>query len=390
MAIERPAITILGGGPIGLAAALALADIANIRVIEAAQAIPPRLSADASIDVRVYALSPATRALLTRLDVWRRIRTARIAPVSAMHIHGDAAPGELVLDDRQPLAWIVEHAELVAALAEAVRERGIEMMCGRQAAAWNGPADVGGASRLRLADGSELVQDLIIGADGAQSWLRGAAGLAATEKSYASLGVVAHFTCAKPHQGVARQWFTGSSVLAWLPLPGHAISMVWSVAEAEGKRLLSLGRAELADTVAAAGQHALGGFAPLSPAAAFPLRQTLVPATVAPGLVLLGDAAHAIHPLAGQGANLGFGDVAALADVLTTRGPLQRAGALALLRRYERSRREDVAAMAVVTDQLKRLFEQSSQPLPSLRNAGLAWLDRQGWLKHAIIRRAAG
>jgi ubiquinone biosynthesis UbiH/UbiF/VisC/COQ6 family hydroxylase len=220
--------------------------------------------------------------------------------------------------------------------------------------------------------------------------LRAAAGLSVTHKSYNSVGLVASFACEYSHQGIARQWFRGDSVLAWLPLPGRAVSIVWSVASAEGKRLLALDASALCAEVAAAGSQALGAFSMLSTTAAFPLRQTLAPVSVAEGLVLLGDAAHAIHPLAGQGVNLGFGDVAALRATLAARGPLQHIGALPLLRRYERARREDVAAMAVLTDQLKALFERDARPLPQLRNAGMAWLNRQNELKHAIIRRAMG
>ncbi|MBL8517446.1 MAG: FAD-dependent monooxygenase [Betaproteobacteria bacterium] len=388
MAAERPDITILGGGPVGLAAALALHPIANIRVLESGPA-KPEPSADDALDPRVYALSPASRALLESLGAWRHMRKERMAPVAAMHVFGDAAPGELMLDARQPLAWIAEHGELVAALTLAVERAGIAVRHGVKAAGWDAAAD-GAESALKLQDGSVLRQSLMIGADGAQSWLRTAAGLPVTHKAYDSLGLVANFTCEYSHQGIARQWFKGDSVLAWLPLPGRTISIVWSVSEAEGQRLLALSAEGLAAEVAAAGGRALGAFSLLSKVAAFPLRQTLAPISVAQGLVLLGDAAHAIHPLAGQGVNLGFGDVAVLRDTLSARGPLQRVGALTLLRRHERARREDVAAMAVLTDRLKALFEANARPLPALRNAGMAWLNRRNELKHAIIRRAMG
>jgi 2-polyprenylphenol 6-hydroxylase len=388
MATERPDITVLGGGPVGLAAALALRPLANIRVVEAGAAMPVQ-SSDSALDLRIYAVSPASRTLLEALGAWRHMRRERMAPVAAMHVFGDAAPGELMLDARQPLAWIVEHRELVAALATAVAEAGIHVRRGAEALAWEPPTD-GGESVLRLQGDEVLRQSLMVGADGAESWLRGAAGLTATHKSYDSLGLVANLACERPHQGIARQWFKGDSVLAWLPLPGRAVSIVWSVAEAEGRRLLALDGEALCREVETAGGGTLGRLEMLSKAAAFPLRQTLAPASVAEGLVLLGDAAHAIHPLAGQGVNLGFGDVAALRDALAARGPLHRAGSQVLLRRYERSRREDVAAMALLTDQLKSLFEQTARPLPTLRNAGMAWLDRRRELKHAIIRRATG
>ncbi len=389
MAIERPDITVMGAGPVGLAAALALHDIANIRVLEAGQKLAARPAGD-GIDLRVYALSPASRTLLESLGVWARIRESRVTPIRAMHIHGDAAPGELVLDARRPLAWMVEHDELVAALVEAADDAGIPLASGQRATCWQVPAGPTCESQLSLADGSLLRQTLIIGADGAQSWLRQAAGLTTHHKAYDSLGVVANFSCEHPHQGIARQWFKGKSVLAWLPLPGQVFSIVWSVSDAEGRRLQALDKSALADAVGQAGGFALGSLRVTSDVAVFPLRRTLAPVSVSDGLVLLGDAAHAIHPLAGQGVNLGFGDVASLRDVLAARGPLMRIGSATLLRRFERSRREDIAAMALLTDRLKSLFESDDKPLPALRNAGMAWLDRRQWLKHAIIRRAMG
>jgi 2-polyprenylphenol 6-hydroxylase len=384
-------VTILGGGPIGLAAGLSLLDVAGlgaVRVVESGSlAMPAAASND--FDVRVYALSPATRRLLESIGVWSLMRAARVTPVTAMEIHGDQPQGLLDLSAREPLAWIVEHRELMGALATRARERGLDVVEHATAERWIAPAGDGEASQLVLADRT-LEQALIIGADGANSWLRAQAGLAAQLRDYESLGVVANFRCSRPHLGFARQWFRGTDVLAGLPLPGDHLSIVWSTSRSEGERLQKLEPAEFAAEVALAGGAEPGELELISSVAAFPLRRILAPVSVAQGLALIGDAAHAIHPLAGQGANLGFGDVVALCDVLRGRSALQSAGSRVLLRRMERARREDVLAMALLTDRLKALFELQSDGVARLRNEGMAWVNRRNAVKHAMMRAAMG
>lgn len=389
--VSSAKVTILGGGPVGLAAALSLGAMLGrdaVRIVEAG-VLPEYSPADAPPDLRVYALSPATRRLLESLQVWSRLRTARIAPVTAMEVRGDRPEGVLDLGLREPLAWIVEHRELTSALASRVREEDIEVIEKARALGWTAPLEASGTSRLRLADRT-LEQPLIIGADGAHSWLRSQAGLSTQSKDYDSLGVVANFQCRRPHLGVARQWFRGADVLAWLPLPGDRISIVWSVSRAEGERLTALPASALAAEVALAGGAPEDELECISTTAAFPLRRVLAPVSVAEGLMLIGDASHAIHPLAGQGVNLGFGDVACLGEVLRGRSRLQGLGSLALLRKVERSRREEVLAMAILTDRLKALFESRSDSLARLRNEGMGWINRQNAVKHAMMRAAMG
>jgi ubiquinone biosynthesis UbiH/UbiF/VisC/COQ6 family hydroxylase len=200
---------------------------------------------------------------------------------------------------------------------------------------------------------------------------------------------VANFACAQPHHGVARQWFRNDgSVLAWLPLPGQRISIVWSAPDALAQTLTELSAPALAERVAVAGVRALGELSCISPVATFPLSFLRLPTTVAHRLALVGDAAHGIHPLAGQGANLGFGDVQALVQVLAERGPVQDLGAPVLLERYARRRREPVLAMQAVTDGLVRLFGTSLPWLSQLRNAGLAAVDRLPIVKRMLAQPA--
>lgn len=380
----RSRIVVVGGGPVGLTLALACAPFAEVHVIDAVE--PARRELPEHFDHRVYALSPASRSLLEGLGVWAHMPRERVAPVNSMQVWGDKRAGALDLDGGYPLAWIVEHAALMAALDRRILETGVQVTA---------PAmpqvlihDAGGV-RLTLANGVELTGDLLVGADGGNSWVRAQTGLQAQAKSYDSAGVIANFACERPHQGCARQWFAQDSVLAWLPLPGKRISIVWSVSSSRAEELRALEPAMLAKTVREAGDGSLGALTLISPVACPPLRRVISEHCWAPGVALVGDAAHVIHPLAGQGVNLGFGDVRVLTTLLAARGPLLRPGDAALLRRYERATRENVQTLSTLTDQLKALFERPGSRWSALRNRGLSLVDRQAWLKREIMRYAS-
>jgi 2-octaprenyl-6-methoxyphenol hydroxylase len=219
--------------------------------------------------------------------------------------------------------------------------------------------------------------------------VRGAAGLVAARRPYGQTAVVANFDCERAHHGIARQWFLpDGSVLAWLPLAGRRISIVWSAPDAMAADVSALPPERLTARVAEAGGHALGALALLTPPALFPLALVRLPTPVAHRLALVGDAAHGVHPLAGQGVNLGFGDAQALAAVLAERGPVADPGASVLLARYARRRSEPVLAMQAVTDGLSRLFGVPSPWLSLLRNAGLTAVDRIPLLKRALAQPA--
>ena len=219
--------------------------------------------------------------------------------------------------------------------------------------------------------------------------MRKEAGIAALPRDYGQTAVVANFSCERPHHGRAYQWFRADGgVLAWMPLPEHRVSIVWSAPDALAAELLGLPHDELAARVAAAGNDVLGAFRTITPPASFPLRFLRVPTSVALRLALVGDAAHGIHPLAGQGVNLGFGDAQALAAVLTDRGPVADAGAAILLERYARRRAEPVLAMQAVTDGLARLFGMPTPWMKALRNAGLSAVDRLPVVKRALAQPA--
>lgn len=341
-----------------------------------------------SFDIRVYAVSPGSATFLRAVGAWQRLDPERLAAIEAMDVRGDRGAGlgfsAYDLGERA-LAWIVEERALRRALVAVALEAGVQPFGG---APFVGLQFTAGTVALVLPERT-LQGRLLVAADGVNSWVRHAAGIAAEPKPYGQRGVVAHFSCERAHHGLARQWFRGdASVLAWLPLPGRRISMVWSAPDALAAELLALSPQALAARVADAGERELGELTPISPAAAFPLVSLRLATTVAHRLALVGDAAHGVHPLAGQGVNLGFGDALALADVLASRGPVADAGAPVLLARYARRRTEPVLAMHAVTDGLIRLFGPRQPWLAAVRNAGMAAVDRLPLLKRALAQPA--
>jgi 2-octaprenylphenol hydroxylase len=381
-------VVINGGGLVGLSLARALAGSGlSLALIE--RDPPATLAAGGDWDSRVYAVSPGAAAFLDRCGAWRRLPEERLVRVEAMRIYGDDGRACLEFDaydaGLRELAFIVENRQLQHALWESVRGQDISVQC---PASWTALEIEPGGAILRFDDGSELRSRLIVGADGSESRTRAAAGITAVPADYGQLGIVANFSCERPHRGVAWQWFRRDGVLALLPLPGERVSMVWSIAQESGRRLLELAAAQLAGEVEAASRGALGALQLITPAAAFPLKLQRVKQFTRPRVALVGDAAHNVHPLAGQGVNLGFRDARVLAEVLGQRGPFQDCGDHALLRRYERARKEDVAVMQWATDGLQKLFNNEAVTLSGARNWGLGLVNTQPLLKNFLVRHA--
>jgi ubiquinone biosynthesis UbiH/UbiF/VisC/COQ6 family hydroxylase len=241
---------------------------------------------------------------------------------------------------------------------------------------------------LELEGGTSVKTKLIVGADGADSWVRQTARIASKPVSYGQLGVVANFEVEKPHRGRAWQWFRDGGVLALLPMPGRRVSMVWSTSEAHGRMLLELSAESLCASVQQASAGMLGAMTLIGAPAAFPLQLQRIAQFVLPRLALVGDAAHNVHPLAGQGVNLGFRDARELVSVLHDRGAQTDCGEYALLRRYERARREDVLALEVATDGLQKLFARDTPSVAVARNVGLNAVNAVALLKNMLVQRA--
>lgn len=381
-------VVIVGAGLVGAACALALKD-SGLRVALVEGRAPTPLPPDESWDSRIYAISPASVDFLDGLGIWKHLPPERMQRVEAMRIVGDNGVASLDFSAYETgaaeLACIVESRLMQSALWQALRETpDVTVACPAECAGLEIAED---GATLTLSDGQALRARLIVGADGARSWVRGQAGIEARDKDYRQSGVVANFAAGKPHGGIARQWFRPDGILAYLPLPGNRVSIVWSTHTEHSQELLALPLNDFCAEVAQAGGMALGELTLLTPPAAFPLHLIQVGSLVGRRVALIGDAAHQVHPLAGQGVNLGFGDARVLADTLKARGPRDCGDAL-LLRRYERARKEEIVAMQSVTDGLKELFGKQNAAVGAIRNLGLSLTNRAGWVKQALIRHA--
>lgn len=380
-------IAIVGGALVGAALARALRG-SSVALLSQERRIPG--PAPVSFDSRVYAISPANAAFLATLGAWQKIPTGRITPVHAMRVYGDDGQSKIEFDaysaGASELAWIVEDGLLQDALWRVLdAQEHLELVAPGECERLEAGSD---GAIVTLRDGRRIEARLVVGADGARSLVRAQAGIASRERAYGQSAVVANFACERPHGNVALQWFQGGPVLALLPLPGGHVSMVWSTGDAHAAQLLALDGGALAREVAVASGHALGELSLLAPARSLSLRSLTATRSVAPRVALAGDAAHVVHPLAGQGANLGFQDARVLAEVLRAREPFRDPGDLRLLRRYERARAEAILAMRATIHGLFLLFGAEERVFGPLRNAGLNLVDHLPVLKNVLMRHA--
>ncbi|RJG07210.1 oxygenase [Noviherbaspirillum cavernae] len=390
-------ICIIGNGAVGKAAALGFAQAGlSVNLLNLVAGAPLESASSDGWDVRVYALNHVARNLLTSLKVWDAMDASRIAPVDSMVIKGDGEQqaGNLVFDAygarTDALAWIVEDRNLNQALDTALRfAPNLQVITGR-AVQLRTTSD---NAEVQLDNGDTLAASLVIGADGGQSWVRGQCDIDLDYRPYGQRAIVTNFECEKPHHGAAYQWFTSTDgIIALLPLPGQRVSLVWSAPDALAGRLLAEPLSRLAEQVSIRSGHPLGQLRPLQPEAvkAFPLTLMRPREIVAPRVALVGDAAHVVHPLAGQGMNLGFGDVAALMKAVAEREEHRDCGDARVLGRYARSRKEDILLMQVATDGLERLFASDFEPLRVARNFGLNLVDKLPVIKRRLIAHALG
>lgn len=368
---RRADVVIRGAGVVGQALALLLAQD-RLRVALVAPEATPRAD-----DVRAYALNTASRDLLRALRAWPDDVPGAVTPVRGMRVHGDA-DGALRFDaaelGAEALTWIVDVPALERRLGEAI-------------------GFAAGVQRVTEAPAARLT----VVCEGRHSQTREALGLEHEVLPYPHKAVAARLRAAQPHGGIAWQWFIDGEVLALLPLGGeggHELALVWSLPTAKAGEWLKAEPTAFAAAVQARSQQALGELTLLGAPQAWPLQLSRARRWIAPGsegtIVLAGDAAHAVHPLAGQGLNLGLADVAELARVLHAREYWRELDDPKLLRRYERARAADVQAMAWVTDGLFSLFGQADARVQLLRNRGLSGFDRSGPLKRWFARQAMG
>lgn len=381
---------IVGGGVVGAACALALAKLGlDVALIEGRE--PRRWAADQP-DLRVYAFAPDNAALLDGLGVWAAIRDARAQPYRRMCVWDAAGGGELSFDadalGRMQLGWIIENALLVDRLWAALPAAGVRLHCPNRVE--SSEADEEGV-RLRLQDGTRLDAKLAIAADGADSGLRGAAGVEVAQHDYAQRGVVAYVETGQPHEQTAWQRFLPSGPLALLPFTDGRCSIVWTLPNDEAERMLALDDDAFARELTSASAARLGPIRPVSPRVAFPLRRQLARQFVNGRIILIGDAAHVVHPLAGQGVNLGLRDVAGLhdlvADALARRVEWSAPHRLA---RWARQRRSESTAAAHTFDGINRLFSNDEMHLTLLRGPLLGLAGRVPPLANLLWRKASG
>jgi 2-octaprenyl-6-methoxyphenol hydroxylase len=388
---KRYDLVIVGAGPVGGSLALAFARYAKGARI----ALVDRRPLEVPRDSRATAIAAGGRRLFEALGLWPALAAAA-EPVNRLAItdsglgdiarplfldfSGDVAPGE-------PFAHMVPNPTLAGAMLEALTPT-VDIIAPATITGWDG---TGPRASLTLEGGDVLEAPLIVAADGAASALRTMAGIATIGHDYDQSGIATTISHALPHDGVAYEHFRPAGPFASLPLPGNRSSLVWTESRQEAARLAAMTPEDLAPIIEAVMGSTLGAVEIVAPVMAFPLRLQVAQNFVGPRLALVGDAAHVIHPIAGQGLNLGLKDVAALAEVVieAMRLGLDH-GSDDVLARYQRWRRFDTATLVAVTDGMNRLFSNDLAPVRAIRDLGLGLVDRAGPLKDAMIRAAAG
>lgn len=384
-------VAVVGGGMVGAATALALARSGfSVALIDARA--PSAWAAADEVDLRVVGLAPSSVTLLDQLGVWSRIRDARASAYDRMHVwdaeNGAAIHFDAADEGRDVLGYIVENSLVQATLWHALDDADVRRIVPAEVVAYTMRED---RAQLDLADGQVVTARLVVAADGAESPLRAMVGIGTHGRDYAQRAVVAHVETTEAHQRTAWQRFLPSGPLAFLPLADGRSSIVWSLPDAEARRVLALDDQAFQQALGIASDFRLGPIRAVSRRAAFPLRLKLAERYEVGRVVLLGDAAHAVHPLAGQGVNLGLRDVAELRDTLVEAREAGRDfAATHVLRRYARRRRSADGLDAWSFDALARIYAWQASPLVTARGIGVRLLDRMSPLKSRLARHAAG
>lgn len=384
-------IAVVGGGMVGAAAALALSRAGfSTALLEARPPSPWHAQDD--VDLRVVGLAPSSIKLLDELDVWTSIRDARACPYARMHVwdaeNGAAIDFDAVDEGRDQLGYIVENNLVQWMLWQALDAAGVQRLCPATVKDFETRAD---RVVLELADGESVAVRLLVAADGGNSPLRDRAGIATHGRDYTQRAVVAHVTTERPHAHACWQRFLPTGPLAFLPLADGRSSIVWSLPESEAQRVLALGDEAFAKEIGIASDFRLGRIIAATQRAAFPLKLQLADSYQAERFVLLGDAAHVVHPLAGQGVNLGLRDVTELRNTLIDARDAGRDFASShVLRRYARRRRSADTLDAYGFDALARIYGWQGAPWVAARGIGVRLVDRLLPLKRRLATHAAG
>ena len=383
-------VVIVGGGVVGAACALALA-AQDLDVVLIEARAPARWSADAP-DLRVYAFAHDSAGLLGSVGAWNDVRATRAHAYRRMQVWDAGGGSELVFDadalGMRELGWIVEHGLLVDRLWARLAAAGVDVRAPAQVEALE--QDANGVS-LRLDAGDRIDARLAIAADGAASTLRTLAGIGAHTHDYAQAGVVGYIESSEPHRDTAWQRFLATGPLALLPVADGRSSIVWTLPADEAARVRELDDAAFADALTRASGGRLGALKPVSPRAAFPLRRQLADAQVQGRVLVIGDAAHVVHPLAGQGVNLGLRDVIGLADsVADARRRGARWDAPQRLARWARTRRSESAVAAHAFESINRVYSNDALLPALLRSHALGIAQALPPLRNLLWKRAAG
>jgi len=386
--IFRTDVAIVGAGLVGLAAAVAMHQAGFSVVLVDSRNPSDANTTDETWDARIYAISPKNAQWLSDLEVWPLLNPLRVGQMQSMEIFGEASglkskqtPIALSANDVNAdcLGYIVESKSLMQALLKQVEVLGIPTRFDSPCEAISNTPD---KAVLHLPHQQSIESTLLLAADGSHSWVRQQLNMVIQHKSYEQTAIVANFTATKPHGNIARQWFiqdaeNHNSILAWLPLPDNTISIVWSVSTNYADALLMLSEDVFANTVKLAGNSILGDFKLLSPALKFPLNLQKMGTLTKNSVILVGDAAHQVHPMAGQGVNLGFRDVMDLVDILETKNQYQSLNDSSLLKLYTRIRKVDILNMVLLTDSLYYLFKSQNAVIKTVRNWGLSVTNHQ-------------
>lgn len=386
-------VVIAGGGYVGLGAAVAIKQAAphlNVELIEAAPADVWKK------DMRASAIIAAASRMLDVFGVWSELE-AEAQPINKMVITDSklaepVRPVFLTFDgavsEGKPFAHMVPNVAMVGALRRVCDELGISIRHGVKVKAFVAGEN---STKIELSDGQTLESKLLVACDGVRSALRDMAGIKTVEWKYDQSGIVTTVEHERPHEGVAEEHFLPSGPFAILPLTGNRSSLVWTERTSDADQLVASDDLVFEEELERRFGHKLGTIRPVGPRKAFPLGLTLARSFIAPRLALAGDAAHGIHPISGQGLNLGFKDIAALAQVIVEADRMGLdIGSLNVLEDYQAWRRFDTVRMGVTTDVLNRLFSNDVGPVRFVRDLGLGIVDRLPSLKSYFINQAAG